>query len=197
MKNESRSRAKQSLANALVNNRTIDYWSEIKKINTSKIEPISIVNGESAHKDIHIANLFSCQYKSLYSSVTSDLPELGYMYDSIKADINNVCLSNNHSCGSFYDHAVYRIIVVNVIRSLCVGKSDGVDAICSDNLRHTTDRCIYYIVSLFNSILSHGCVPISFLSSTLIPIPKIQRLDLKNSENYRAIALSSVFGPKK
>ena len=29
MKNESRSRAKQSLANALVNNRTRDYWSEI------------------------------------------------------------------------------------------------------------------------------------------------------------------------
>ena len=26
MKNESRSRAKQSLANALVNNRTRDYW---------------------------------------------------------------------------------------------------------------------------------------------------------------------------
>ena len=57
IKNESRSCAKQSLANALVNNRTRDYWSEIKKINKSKIEPISIVNGEYAHKDI--ANLFS------------------------------------------------------------------------------------------------------------------------------------------
>ena len=44
IKNESRSRAKQSLANT--------YWSEIKKINKSKIEPISIVNGEYAHKDI-------------------------------------------------------------------------------------------------------------------------------------------------
>ena len=71
IKNESRSRAKQSLANALVNNRTRDYWSEIKQINKSKIEPISIVNGEYAHKDI--ANLYSCQSKSLYSSVTSDL----------------------------------------------------------------------------------------------------------------------------
>ena len=88
------------MVNALVNNRTRDYWSEIKKINKSKlIEPISIVNGEYAHTDI--ANLFSCQYKSLYSSVTSDLSQLSHMYDSIKADINNVCLSNNHSCGSF------------------------------------------------------------------------------------------------
>ena len=116
------------------------------------------------------------------------------MYDSIKADINNVCFSNNYSCGSFYDHTVYRINVVNAIRPLCAGKSDGVDDICSDNLKHATDRFIDYIVSLFNSILSHGCVPISFLSSTIIPIPKNPRLDLKNSENYRAIALSSVFG---
>ena len=130
MKNESRFRAKQSQANALVNKRTRDFWSEIKKINKLKIEPISMVNGEYAHKDI--ANLFSCQYKSLYSSVTSDLSELSHMYDSIKADINNVCLSNNHSCGSFYDHTVYRINVVNAIMSMCAGKSDGVDDICSD-----------------------------------------------------------------
>ena len=103
--------------------------------------------------------------------MTIDLSDLSHMYDSIKADINNVCLSNNHSCGSFYDHTVYRINVVNAIRSLCAGKS-GVDAICSDNLRHATDRFIDYIVSLFNSILSHGCVSISFLSSTIIHIPK-------------------------
>ena len=98
MKNESRSRAKQSLATALVNNRTRDYWSKIK--NKSKIEPISIVNGEYAHKDM--ANLFSCQYKWM---------------------------------------------------------------------------CTYQI-----------------LSSTIIPIPKNQRLNRKNSENCRAIALSSLFG---
>ena len=61
MKNESRSRAKQSLANALVSNRTRDYRSEIKEINKSKIEPIYIVNGEFVNKDI--TNLFACQYK--------------------------------------------------------------------------------------------------------------------------------------
>ena len=69
------------------------------------------------------------------------------MYDSIKAEINNVCLSDNHSCGSFYDQTVYRVNVVNAIRSLCAGKSDGVDDICSDNLKHATDRLI--ILSLY------------------------------------------------
>ena len=83
---------------------------------------------------------------------------------------------------------MYHINVVIAIRSVCAGKSDGVDDIFSDNLNHTTDR---FIVSLFNSILSHGCVPISFPSST---IPKNARLNIKNSENYRAIALRSVYG---
>ena len=44
MRNDSRSRVKQSLANALVSNRTRDDWSELKKINKSKIEPIYTVN---------------------------------------------------------------------------------------------------------------------------------------------------------
>ena len=68
------------------------------------------------------------------------------MYDSLKAYINNVCLANNHSCGSFYDYIVHRINVVNAIRSLCPGKSDGVYDICSDNLKHATDIFINYCI---------------------------------------------------
>ena len=85
---------------------------------------------------------------------------------------------------------MYRINVVNTIRSLCAGKSDGVDDILFDNHKHATDRFIDYIVSSFNSTLSHGCVPISFLSSTTVPIPKYPRLDLKTSENYSVVCLA-------
>ena len=101
------------------------------------------------------------------------------MYDSITADINNVCLSNNNSCGSFYDHTVYRINVVNAIKALCACKSDGVDDICSDNLKHATDRFIDYIVSLFNSILTHRCVLINFLFYHNTNTKKFQDLTLK------------------
>ena len=78
-----------------------------------------------------------------------------------------------------HNNTVYHINILNAIRSLCASKSDGVDDTCSDNLKHATDIFIDYIVSLFNSILSRGCVPISFLSSSIIPIPKNPRLDLK------------------
>ncbi len=47
---------------------------------------------------------------------------------------------------------------------------------------------------LFNSMISHGYVPEDFLLSILMPNPKIKCKSLNCSDNYRAIALSSVMG---
>ena len=43
-------------------------------------------------------------------------------------------------------------------------------------------------------MISHGCVPNDLLLSTIIPIPKNKRKSLSKSDNYRAIALSSIMG---
>ena len=59
---------------------------------------------------------------------------------------------------------------------------------------------IYYIIILHCittvcwALLAHGVVPEDFLVSILIPIPKGPRVDARNSDNYRAVALSSVLG---
>ena len=47
---------------------------------------------------------------------------------------------------------------------------------------------------MFNCILIHGFIPNSLCVSTLIPIPKNKLTSLSDSNNYRAIALSSLFG---
>ena len=47
----------------------------------------------------------------IYSSVNNDLSELSNMFGSITIDVNNVWMSSNHSCGSIYDHTVFRINV--------------------------------------------------------------------------------------
>ena len=41
-------------------------------------------------------------------------------------------------------------------------------------------------------MLVHGVVPEDFRVSILVPIPKGPRVDARNSDNYRAVALSSV-----
>ena len=43
-------------------------------------------------------------------------------------------------------------------------------------------------------MLTHGCAPSGLLNAILHPIPKNKRKSLNDSENYRAIALSSVIG---
>jgi len=49
-------------------------------------------------------------------------------------------------------------------------------------------------VCLFSGLLTHGCVIDDFLLSTTVPIPKGRNVNLTDSENYRGITLSSVFG---
>jgi hypothetical protein len=51
-----------------------------------------------------------------------------------------------------------------------------------------------HIAFLFSAIISHGCVPRDFSTSTIIPIPKKRNANATDSENYRGISLSSVFG---
>ena len=49
-------------------------------------------------------------------------------------------------------------------------------------------------VGVLNSMLHHGISLDEFLVSILIPIPKGHRVDTGNSSNYRAVALSSIYG---
>ena len=46
---------------------------------------------------------------------------------------------------------------------------------------------------LFTCMLHHGYSPDSFCLSTMIPIPKGSNKDLSMSQNYRGIALGSIF----
>ena len=66
--------------------------------------------------------------------------------------------------------------------------------IFSNHLIHGGVRLHVYISLLFDSMLTHGFVPSDLLLSTLVPIPKNKRKSLNVSDNYRAIALSSVLG---
>ena len=47
---------------------------------------------------------------------------------------------------------------------------------------------------LFNMMLVHGICPKSMLLGTMVPIHKNKKKSLCNSDNYRAIALSNIFG---
>ena len=87
-----------------------------------------LLRGKSAESTI--INLFSCLVSINHYTLVLICPNLSHMSESIK--LNNVCVPNNHLCGSLYDHTVYHINVVNAFRSLSAGKRDGVDHISSE-----------------------------------------------------------------
>ena len=68
--------------------------------------------------------------------------------------------------------------VNNAMRSLQSGKFDGVDDIYSNNRKNGSHHFVECSLYLFNSIMSHGCIPESFLFATVLPLPNISKLDI-------------------
>ena len=169
------------------NNR--DYWKEVRKLRDKKSTVSTVVDGFTDCKDI--ANTFASKYKLLYNSVLSDELEMQAMTQSIACEINSLCVTKE---GCTFIHSISVDDVKLAVKKLKSGKSGGSSGIMSDCYVRGTDLLYHYIALLFNRMLVHGVVPEDFRVSILVPIPKGPRVDARNSDNYRAVALSSVLG---
>ena len=181
LKKDRNSAIKLSLGVALTTNQSRDYWTEVRKINHAKNNMSSVINGLSCSNSI--ANSFDTQYEQLYNSVP--------IYDNILLDVNKCCVKMNDDTD--HCHSINVDDVYCAIRSLSVNKTDSVDDLYSDNFKHATDLLIQYIILIINCMISHGFVPDSFLKANVVPIPKNRRVELTDSNNYRTIAMSSIF----
>ncbi len=132
-----------------------------------------------------ITDLFSNKYQNVYNSVPYNVEKMKSLTDEISHNIHN------HTCAA---HSIVIEDVLQCVSQLKQGKHDGNKGHFTNHLIHGTNRLYCYITMLFNCIISHGYVPTDMLLSTLIPIPKNKRKSPNCSDNYRAIALSSVMG---
>ena len=164
-----------------------DYWKEVRKLRDKKSTVSTVVDGFTDCKDI--ANTFASKYKLLYNSVLSDELEMQAMTQSIAGEINSLCMTRE---GCTFIHSISVDDVKLAVKKLKSGKSGGSSGIMSDCYVRGTDLLYHYIALLFNCMLVHGVVPEDFRVSILVPIPKGPRVDARNSDNYRAVALSSV-----
>ena len=78
--------------------------------------------------------------------------------------------------------------IQSVVKKLCTGKSGGVV------LYHLIVLFMVLIHCMLLLLLLHGTLPNECLVSILIPIPKGSRVDVRKTQNYHAIALSSIIG---
>jgi hypothetical protein len=65
---------------------------------------------------------------------------------------------------------------------------------CMYNFKNSCGDLHVYLSFLFSYMLLHDAIPNDFTTSTVIPIPKGNNINLTDPNNYRGIALSSIFG---
>jgi hypothetical protein len=84
--------------------------------------------------------------------------------------------------------------IVSVISQLKFHKRDGYSGLSKSHFKHANMSLHAYIAALFTGMLVYGAVPGDLSHSTTTPIGNGGKCNATNSENYRGITLSSVFG---
>ena len=138
----------------------------------------------------HISDLFLEKYKKLYNSV----PYCTEKLSRLKEQMENNVLKSSVAATCYSTHSVNMSEVINAVKRLKNGKSDGRLGQMTDHLIHGSFRLFECLSLLFTCMIKQGFIPHAMQVSTLVPIPKNKKKSLNCSENYRAIALSSILG---
>jgi hypothetical protein len=174
----------EKVADALLHNKTRDFWSEIKRIRSSRSGTSRTVDDQT--EPSNIARLFADNYRELYTSVPYDVNEMQRIIDDINCSLSTEQVSVD---------CIYRCNdVKDAVSHLKAHKSDGNLGLSSDHIINASDSFFTHLALLFTSIVIHGKVPDSFLLSTIVPIPKGNGVNKSDSSNFRGIALSSIYG---
>ena len=171
------------IANSLLQDPSRNFWREIRKIRSNKTASCRVIDGHSDKS--HIANMFASKYSDLYSSVSYNKRDLQCVIDDVEGNI----LSD----GTYEDCAVSGGDVMDAILCLKSGKNDGSHILSSDHFTNAGAELSVHIAILFSAIISHGTVPTDLVTSTILPIPKVKCVSSVSSDNFRGIALSSIF----
>ena len=167
----------------------ISAWSTLKKTISKTTHYPKVVDEVTGSKEI--ADLFASKFKDLYNVVGYDEGEMTALKNKINNKIQNVCRCNLCPQGR---HEVTSKDVRQAVRKLQKNKRDGNTDLMSDHIIEGGDRLNIYIAFLLTAMISHGNSPDDMVLGTLVPLPKGKWSNGTLSGNYRAIALSSIFG---
>ena len=140
----------------------------------------------------NIANIFANKFKDLFNIVNYDEAEIS----SLKNDINNKIAHKcqDHTCSQGGNHKISPVDVKNAINKLKNNKKDGKGELMSNHIIEASDQLTVYLSLLLSAMIAHGSSPDDMMWSTLSPTPKGKWNDSGLSANYRAIALSGIYG---
>ena len=139
--------ANQRFAEAILQNRSRDSWGEVKRIRRAGTCCSSNVDGLTGPDDI--ANSFAARYQDLYTSVPYVMSDMAKIRNEIE-----------HSITGFDNNCVIDVCeVLQAVRRLKPGKSDGYVGLTSDYFLHACNKLCVHVAILFTGLLVHSCIP--------------------------------------
>jgi exonuclease III len=176
---------RERIADSLLNDGGRNFWAEIKRIrNRNIVKNSSTVDGLTDANEI--AHLFAAKYKELYTCVSYNKGDMQALLGEVNGLVHDTAITSD---------CFFRIGEVRAATArLKSGKSEGRGNLSSDHIINAGDDSLVHIACLFSTMAVHGVVANTFLASTIIPIPKSRHANPTKSENYRGIALSSLYG---
>jgi hypothetical protein len=160
-----------------------NFWKEVKKLNGKKAVSAGVVDDNCNPQSI--SQLFADKYQDLYNNVSYNVEELKGIQLSIVEKIAQT--------GYCADYIIRPDEVIEALCRLKANKNDGGEGLSTNHFKFAGVELSVHLAFLFSSILVHGSMPDDFHKCTAIPIPKSKNLNVTDSNNYRGIALSSIF----
>ena len=151
------------------------FWHETKTINNCNTPLPSCIKGVTGGKEIvdlwrrHLFHLLNC--------------------------VNNSSVDTcEYECDTSYSEIIVtRDEITIAIKKLGIDKACGSDGIYSEHIKYADKALIPLLAMCFTSFFAHGFLPESMLSVVLLPVMKDKGGKISSKDNYRPIALVSVF----
>ena len=159
-----------SMAEKLLDNNPTDFWKEVKKMNRANTALPCNIEGTSGAGNI--AELWRQHYSGLFNCIQSD----PYCVGSIEGEAVTFSIRE----------------VLDAIGKLADGKACGQDKITAEHLKLASPRLAAKLALCFTGLMTHGILPDSMLTVTLVPVIKDKAGKVGSMDNYRPIAIASI-----
>lgn len=159
------------MADKLLGNNVTGFWKEVRALNRGNTLLPCTIEGVSGTDNI--AELWRQHYSALFNCVKSDPYNVGNIV--------------NGEAVSITTKEVYQAIT-----QLADNKASGLDQITAEHLKLASPKVAALLAICFTGLMTHGVLPDSMMSVSLVPVIKDKAGKVGSLDNYRPIALASV-----
>ena len=167
-------------------NKSKDFWKCINSIKAGSSSAPSLVDGATG---MNACNIFRNKFSKLYQSESGS--SLSDICKENEINISNFCKTNDKACSHLHNTNIKQI--KSAINKLNSNNNETNSVLSTNALKNGTDFLCLHLSFMLTIMIRHGYSNTVFNTVTFTPLIKNERKNKNISDNYRAIALNSMF----